>query len=796
MRIARGTGWTLVVSAVLVIVLRRVGVLPAYSPLSGIGVGLLAVSLLGLTRGSRGGGRVAAILALLVALAAVWVTIDPQAFAESLRLNWTVAAVLLAGSITFVIASFTPRSAEQAVLGVGGFVLAFFGWVALLIRALGLLDQVGARGFENVPIAMAIGTIMLGGAALLLAWTEVTDVSPVPRWAPLAAAMGGIVASLLLWSTLAEREQVENTRLLAQAAQGRAASLEREIVGMGRVMLQFASYRDPAVLPDARALVLLRSSLPTVDAIALIDSVGMPAQAIVEREEDLAPIVATVPPRAVSRTDGNTPFIAYLEVPGDSTQIVVHAAHCSADRCAGGVAAVVSPAKVNALISGAAGGGWRFTVSPPHAYQRIDEHVYTVPLRLGTVNWTLAAAPVPGAAQGNRSILPEVALMLGLLSTALLTVAFRLGAAAWENARAVERMRIAAAITTATDAIWEWDVESDGLRRSGELWRHLDYDPAALAQTLPEWLDLVDPADRPAVADAFRWLLDGHRDEFDLEYRVRTRSGGLHTMVDRGRVVDRDDRGTPIRALGITADVTASRLAERELREVEALSGIGRIAARVAHEINNPLAGIRSAFLLIKDAVPGEHPHRHYVGAIEREIDRIAAVTRSLYETYRPEQESRGASLSTVVNDAVALLGEVNRAANVELRVAIEGVPPVVPMSGGVLRQIVYNLLQNAIDASPSGGMIDVLGRTEGADLVIEVRDQGHGVPEALRERIFEPFFTTKEASVRTGGLGLGLAMVARSVSAAGGTIAVGDTPGGGATFTVRLPITKEGTSA
>ncbi len=595
-RIARGVGWTLVVSAVLVIVLRRVGVLPPYSPLSGVGMGLLAISLLGLTRGTRGGGRVAAILALLVTIAAVYVVVDPDAFPESLRLNWTVAAVLLTGSVTFVIASFTARSTDQAVLGVGGFVLTFFGWVALVIRALGLLEQVGARGFENVPIAMAIGTILLGGAAVLLAWTEVTDVSPLPRWGPLAAAMGGIVASLLLWSTLAEREQVENTRLLAQAARGRAASLEREIVGMGRVMLQFASFRAPRELPDDRALVLLRSSLPTVDALALIDSVGMPAEAITEDDHDLAPIVATVPARAVPRADGNTPFIAYLEVPGDSTQIVIHAAHCVADRCAGGVAAVVSPEKVNALISGTAGGGWRFAVSPPHAYQQIDEHVYTVPLRLGTVNWTLAAAPLPGSAPGNRSILPEVALMLGLMSTALLTVAFRLGAAAWENARTVERMRIAAAITTATDAIWEWDVASNGLRRSGELWRHLDYDPAALHQSLPEWLELVQPDDRPAVAEAFRWLLEGHRDEFDLEYRVRTRSGALHTMVDRGRVIDRDDRGAPVRALGITADVTASRLAERELREVEALSGIGRIAARVAHEINNPLAGIRSAF--------------------------------------------------------------------------------------------------------------------------------------------------------------------------------------------------------
>jgi signal transduction histidine kinase len=248
--------------------------------------------------------------------------------------------------------------------------------------------------------------------------------------------------------------------------------------------------------------------------------------------------------------------------------------------------------------------------------------------------------------------------------------------------------------------------------------------------------------------------------------------------------------------MGITADVTASRLAERELREIEALSGIGRIAARVAHEINNPLGGIRNAFLLVKDAIPAEHPHHHYVGAIEREIERIASVTRNLYETYRPEDRERGASLSRITADAAALLGEVNRQANVEIEVSLDGVPQVVPLSGALLRQIVYNLVQNAIDASPSGGTVDVIARIEDGLLVIEVRDQGPGVPVELRERIFEPFFTTKPASMATSGLGLGLSMVQRSVAAAGGRIQVRDTPGGGATFSVRLPLTAQGVTA
>jgi len=99
------------------------------------------------------------------------------------------------------------------------------------------------------------------------------------------------------------------------------------------------------------------------------------------------------------------------------------------------------------------------------------------------------------------------------------------------------------------------------------------------------------------------------------------------------------------------------------------------------------------------------------------------------------------------------------------------------------------------VDASPVGGTVDVLARMEESDLVLEVHDQGPGVPEELRARIFEPFFTTKDASVRTSGMGLGLSMVSRSVAAAHGSIAVDDAPSGGARFTVRLPLTNGGSA-
>src|SRR5262249_30857867 len=130
-----------------------------------------------------------------------------------------------------------------------------------------------------------------------------------------------------------------------------------------------------------------------------------------------------------------------------------------------------------------------------------------------------------------------------------------------------------------------------------------------------------------------------------------------------------------------------ARVADAAVRELESLAVMGRVAARVAHEINNPLAGIQYSFLLIKDAIPEDHPHFLYVGAIEREIQRIATVTRQLYETYRPEPEaSAKTALATTIGDAVAFMRQVNRAAGVVIETDLSKAPAVVPVSSAILR--------------------------------------------------------------------------------------------------------------
>ncbi|MDP1861878.1 MAG: PAS domain S-box protein [Gemmatimonadaceae bacterium] len=253
-----------------------------------------------------------------------------------------------------------------------------------------------------------------------------------------------------------------------------------------------------------------------------------------------------------------------------------------------------------------------------------------------------------------------------------------------------------------------------------------------------------------------------------------------------------DAQGTVRHLLMDVRDISERQSAERALIELNNLASMGRLTARVAHEINNPLAGIQNSFRLIRGAVPEDHPHYRFVGAIDREIARIAAVTRQLYETYRHEPEtSASASVETVVSDAIAFIELVNRQSSVRIVVDLSAAPTTVPFPDALLRRVVYNLVQNAVDASPPDGTVHLTAFEDRGVFNLQVRDEGVGVAEALRGRIFEPFVSTKGAESTHSGMGLGLALVHGSVTAFGGRVSLHSAPEGGSMFEVSLPLTQ-----
>ena len=273
-----------------------------------------------------------------------------------------------------------------------------------------------------------------------------------------------------------------------------------------------------------------------------------------------------------------------------------------------------------------------------------------------------------------------------------------------------------------------------------------------------------------------------------------TRTDGETRLVSFVASVVRSQSGEVDYGLLMVRDISESRRAEELLLETERFAAMGRMAARIAHEINNPLAGIKNAFRLIRPAVAADHPFAHYVPRIDHEIDRLAKIVREMYELYRPASETQEEFwVDEAVSDVVALLRVASADSNIQLDVNRARVRA--RLGSGLLRQVLYNLIQNALEHSPLGSPVRVRAGVELDELQLSVTDHGEGIRLEDRLRIFDSFFSTKEGRSNAG-LGLGLAIAHSAVEAMGGRMELESEVGVGSCFTVHLPLSSPQTSA
>ena len=249
-----------------------------------------------------------------------------------------------------------------------------------------------------------------------------------------------------------------------------------------------------------------------------------------------------------------------------------------------------------------------------------------------------------------------------------------------------------------------------------------------------------------------------------------------------GDLAKRIELGSADEFGALAADFNAMTVALRQhqdrLVESEKLAGIGRLAAGVAHEINNPLQVIIGYLSMRRDVA--DRKLAEQLAAIEDEAMRCKAVVDGLLELSRPAARFEPVDLRGLCEDVAGSLRVAVQPGPLRLR--LEGTAVAIG-DGPRLRQVLYNLMKNAVEAAGPGGEVAVVLASSGHGVDIAVRDSGPGVPAAARARLFEPFFTTKPT-----GTGLGLAVSRAIALAHGGDIDVEASASGGAVFTLRLP--------
>ncbi len=270
----------------------------------------------------------------------------------------------------------------------------------------------------------------------------------------------------------------------------------------------------------------------------------------------------------------------------------------------------------------------------------------------------------------------------------------------------------------------------------------------------------------------------GTRHELTLP---RDHGSGTPVRMTFSALVDGD--GERLGLICACEDLSAIRAMEGRLRHADRLATLGRMSANIAHEIRNPLASLTGAIEVLASQGPTVELRERLANIVLKESARLNAILRDFLEYARPAPLARARVNVCETIDEVLVLLE-HRATPGALKVMRE-LPPTLmwEVDPQQFRQAVWNLCLNAVQAMPDGGELRVTARTVDESLVVRIEDSGHGIGGSDVAHVFEPFFSTKP-----GGSGLGLALVHRILKDHGGEVDVESTPGGGSTFTVRIP--------
>lgn len=318
------------------------------------------------------------------------------------------------------------------------------------------------------------------------------------------------------------------------------------------------------------------------------------------------------------------------------------------------------------------------------------------------------------------------------------------------------------------------------------------------------WYDLCVPErDRKERKEFHKRLMSGNYDVVeDYENSILTKSGEERIIAWHNTLI-KDEEGQILGTLSSGEDITERKQTEEELSRSEKLASLGQLAASVAHEVNNPLAGIMVYVkLLLKKYRNGEIQSESTEGQlvkIEKELDRTTRIIRNLLDFARQSEPSmRPIEINKVIEAALLLVGNQINLENISLEKELDPGLPLVLADADKIQQVLINIILNSIQAMPEGGKLTISTSTTDSIKIkdtfkncvrIDIRDTGVGIPKENLHKLFTPFFTTKEKGT---GVGLGLSVVHGIIGKHKGKIDVESEPNVGTTFSIYLEVMDE----
>jgi PAS domain S-box-containing protein len=362
---------------------------------------------------------------------------------------------------------------------------------------------------------------------------------------------------------------------------------------------------------------------------------------------------------------------------------------------------------------------------------------------------------------------------------------------------------IRSALAGAGTFVWEWWIDSDWLTDIDQGLRLLGYDVASGGHTQAHWNALIHPDDIEANHEAYLRHERGEVEVYEHAYRIRDALGEWRWMLERGRIVERAPDGRPLRMVGTQTDISERRALERAREEATQAQAASRakteFLARMSHELRTPLNAVLgfTQLMQIDRTEPPQPEQRRRLQLIREAGEHLLHMINDLLDLTRIESGGLALAPSRIelrelVLQVFALLSEAAARQGVTLEL-VPGPLLSIDADRTRLRQVLINLVSNAVKYNQSGGRVEVAVEADSDGTVsITVTDTGIGIAEEHLERLFEPFQRGPHERSGIEGTGIGLALTRALVLRMGGAMAVHSRLGEGSVFRVQLPVAAD----